>query len=238
MLILAMDTGQEVVSIGLADGQSIICEHHFRRKMSVLQTLTPSIQQILSDAGYTPADIELIATGLGPGSFTGLRIGVTTAKTMSYALKTPITGVGTLDAISRNISVAEDCIICPAVHARKGEAYYAFFNNKNTPLSNYKADTIANICHDAASYNSKVVLCGDGAIKNADMIKTIMGDRVDIAGEEHSFPRAASIISCALSKYETSGPDDAFALVPSYVKKPTPVIVMEEKEREARQAKK
>lgn len=238
MLILAMDTCQEVVSLGLADGRSIICEHHFRRKMSVLQTLTPSILQILADAGYTPSDMGLIATGLGPGSFTGLRIGVTTAKTMSYALKIPIVGVGTLDAISRNISVAEDRIICPAVHARKGEAYYAFFDSKYTPLSDYNADTTDNICKDAASYQSKVVFCGDGAVKNADMIKSMMGDSAQIVGDEHSFPRAASIISCALAKYETSGPDDAFALAPSYVKRPTPVVVMEEKERETRQAKK
>jgi tRNA threonylcarbamoyladenosine biosynthesis protein TsaB len=104
MRILALETTEKIPSIAALDGTHVLRAALLDPARRSAQTLVPGIKQLLADVGWRPADIQLIALTIGPGSFTGLRVGVTTAKTLAYATGAEVLGVGTLDVIARQSS--------------------------------------------------------------------------------------------------------------------------------------
>ena len=103
MIILAIDTSTVVASVALMDDEKLLGEYSINNKKTHSQKLMVMIKEILADLQIKPWDIDVFAASIGPGSFTGLRIGVTTAKAMGYATKKPVIGVPTLDALAYNV---------------------------------------------------------------------------------------------------------------------------------------
>ncbi|MCX6375956.1 MAG: tRNA (adenosine(37)-N6)-threonylcarbamoyltransferase complex dimerization subunit type 1 TsaB, partial [Armatimonadetes bacterium] len=121
MKCLALDTTTDVSSIALADESGIIAEYNFAHRMDLSRRLMPNIVALLTDCGMEMKDVEAIGVSIGPGSFTGLRIGVVTAKTLAQALSIPIAGVVTLDLLAHQFDYLPDAVICPLIKVRKGE---------------------------------------------------------------------------------------------------------------------
>ncbi len=166
MLMLAIDTAQEIGALAIANDYELIAEYHFRHKNSTLRRIVPDIEGLLSDACYSPSDLNAIVVSLGPGSFTGLRIGVTVAKTLAYVLKIPIVGVGTLDALARGVAPTGTDLICPMIHARANEVYWAMFNSLgDVRLSDYRVSTVNEVLEEAENRGVPVYFCGTGAVK-------------------------------------------------------------------------
>ena len=104
MKILAVDTSSSVASAAIVDGDKLICECVLNNKLTHSQTIMPIIDDIFKKSELTPFDIDIFAVSNGPGSFTGLRIGVTTVKGLAHATGKPVVGVNTLEALAYNMS--------------------------------------------------------------------------------------------------------------------------------------
>ncbi len=126
MRVLGIDTATWTASVGVADGEAVLAEVSRRAAPSHGLSLLPLIEEVLAVAGLRGADLQAIAVSIGPGSFTGLRIGLSSAKGLAFALGLEVTGVPTLEALA-HVPRLEKGLVCPMLDARKGEVYTALY---------------------------------------------------------------------------------------------------------------
>lgn len=227
MLAIAIDSSQDIGCIALGDDSRLVAEYHYAHKMDLLRRITPNIESILSDAGRAVQDLDCAIVSLGPGSFTGLRIGVTVAKSLAYVLQKPIIGVGTLDALARGVAPAKTDVICPMIFARSGEVYWSLFDSSGLErLEDYRVSSLEEVLNAVAERGS-AHFCGTGARRNADAISATLGDSATVAAPWADFARGAVLLELGMRRFAAGDVDDAFALTPLYVRKPTPVLRME-----------
>ncbi|PIU67760.1 MAG: tRNA (adenosine(37)-N6)-threonylcarbamoyltransferase complex dimerization subunit type 1 TsaB, partial [Armatimonadetes bacterium CG07_land_8_20_14_0_80_40_9] len=129
MLILGIDTSQSLVSLAILSEERLWAEYSFFSSKTQLKRLIPTLKKVLEDAGLTVRELEGIAISLGPGSFTGLRLGLATAKGLAQGLNIPLVGIPSLDVLARNLLFAQD-LICPILDARRKEVYTAIYRSK------------------------------------------------------------------------------------------------------------
>jgi len=228
MPTLAVDTSGEVCILALGRDRQPISERRFYHKMNLLRRILPNIEGMLSDAGYVPADLDAVVVALGPGSFTGLRIGVTIAKSLAYGLSKPIVGIGTLDALARTAAPRAAELICPMIHARANEVYWTLTDSSGTQrLTDYRIGSVQEALQDLSQRDCAVYFCGTGASRNAEAIRNTLGGRA-VVGEpwlEHA--TGAALLELGLRRIEQADFDDALSLTPLYVRKPTPLVRLE-----------
>ena len=130
MRILAIDTTATIAAGAICDGDKLITEFTVRTTLTHSETMLPMIKSMLETAKMDISDIDIFACSAGPGSFTGVRIGVSTVKGLAFASNKPCIGVSTLEAMSHNLDcVANDAIVCAVMDARRGQLYNALFKN-------------------------------------------------------------------------------------------------------------
>lgn len=132
-MLLAFDTATHAVTVALHDGTSVVAESTVVDPLRQGELLAPKIRQVLRDAGVEPAELARIAVGVGPGPFTGLRVGVVAARTMGVALGIPVVGVCTLDVIAAAVQSPEPFLV--ATDARRKEVYWARYGSPSARLS-------------------------------------------------------------------------------------------------------
>jgi len=217
MKILAVDTSSKVASAAIVDGDKLICEEVLNNKLTHSETLMPMIKRVFDKSELTPADIDLFAVSNGPGSFTGLRIGVTTVKGLAHACKKDIVGVNTLLALAYNLPYCP-YIICPIMDARRGEVYNAIYKFNDDILNEVvapRALPLVNVLEELLSKNEKVVFLGDGVPVFKDVIIEKLGDLAVFAPQNANEQRASSVAEAAKSKDKLK----YFELVPEYLRK-------------------
>ena len=228
MLAIAIDSSQDICALALGTESRLVAEYHFHHKMSLLRRMLPNIDELLSDAGLSKGDIEGVVISLGPGSFTGLRIGVTTAKSLAYVLGKPIVGIGALDAIARGVPCPSDGIVCPMIFARADEVYWALFDARsNERLTDYAVSRIAEVLDAAGERGTRVAFVGTGARKNLEVITARFGEEAVVRDSWYDFARGAALLSLGLARLEMGQHDDPMTLAPLYVRKPTPQVRLE-----------
>lgn len=171
MKILGIDTSTRCGSIGLIDGKEVISEHLLNLPVTHSEKLLESIDHLLRGARCSMEELDGWAISLGPGSFTGLRIGVSTIKGLAYATRKPVAGVSSLDVLAYQISPTP-YLICPILDARKGEVYTAFYRYDEANLlqrcSPYQAikpkDLVKHI-------DERVIFVGDGVKTYSDFLE-------------------------------------------------------------------
>lgn len=224
MYILGIDTSSSMLTVALSDGNKIISENHTDRQMGLLEHLAPTVEGILYENNIEITDLGAVAISLGPGSFTGLRIGMAYAKTLSYTLNIPIVGVPTLKAMAKSVSCGFADVICSLVFARVNEVYCAAFSGdlKETFID-YTFMTIEELLDNPLFKDRNTVFVGSGAIKHKDLIcEKVKGTAV--SDENGNYVKGSALNSLAFEKIEKGQSDDVKTLVPMYIKKPTPVI--------------
>ncbi len=132
-MLLAFDTATHAVTVALHDGMSVVAESTTVDPLRQGELLAPGIGQVLSEAGVTAADLTRIVVGVGPGPFTGLRVGVVTAKTMAATLGIPVAGVCTLDVIAAAVQAPSPFTV--ATDARRKEVYWARYGSPTVRLT-------------------------------------------------------------------------------------------------------
>lgn len=179
MIILAFDTTAVTASVALLDGKTVIAESSVHNKLTHSEKILPMADELLKNSGYTIDDVDLLAVSRGPGSFTGVRIGVSTVKGLSFANNIPVIGVSALEALAENVRLLsfdpiDTIYILPSMDARRNELYNSVFSFDGTVLARTEEDRAIS-CEEVFAEISKVpgkyFICGDGAEKLYSFLK-------------------------------------------------------------------
>lgn len=228
MLILAIDTATKIGSVALyEDKTGIIGEINLYVKVNHSNVIMKAVDSLFDLSGYTIKDVDKIAVTTGPGSFTGIRIGVAIAKGLAYSLEKPIIGINELDVLAETGEEREGLIV-PLIDARKERVYYSQYKYENRKLvrkEEYKDGELRDILEKLKG--EKVVFIGDGAIVNQELIKEIMGEDNIVFSKANSIPRAAMAAQMAL-QHEN---DNIYTLEPFYLNKSQAEREKEEREK-------
>lgn len=166
MKILALETSAKSVSAAVVENGTILCSTYQNTGLTHSRTLMPLVDAMLSAADMKIADMGLIAVAQGPGSFTGLRIGVSAAKGLAWTLDVPCCGVSTLLAMAQNLRHMEGCTIICAMDARRNQVYNAMFRVENGQLLRLAEDRaigLAELAEELKENSDKKLVVGDGA---------------------------------------------------------------------------
>ena len=219
MYILAIDTSGNVLTCAVSDDEKILAEEYSDVSKTHSESLMPMIDDVLKKAFLDIKDIEAFACAVGPGSFTGLRIGVATVKAFAQAGKKVCIGVGTLEGLAQNGILFEGSI-CPMIDARHGEVYSAIFKsdaNEVKRITQTGAYAVKDLLLDMPKVNT--LFLGDGADVNCEEIKKAFGEKAFFAKRGMRYNRAASIVSVAFNKISLGETLSYFDLTPLYIKK-------------------
>jgi tRNA threonylcarbamoyladenosine biosynthesis protein TsaB len=228
MLALAIETSGDVAGLALATEEGLVSELDFSHRMDLLRRLMPNVDGLLGDAGRSPHDLDAVVISLGPGSFTGLRIGMAAAKSVAHVLGKPIVGVPTMDVLAHGASAARPKSIATLIHARPQEVFWAIYRcdaGRPVRLAEDRVSPVQDVMREAKR-QSKIVFCGNGAERNREALEAEFGPSC-VLDERFHTPRAAVLASLGIERLMRGESDDVFGLAPRYVRRPTPVVRIE-----------
>jgi len=221
MLILALDTSTPVGSVALLSDETVLARASADVKGQHGELLIGTIARCLEEGGRTLADVDLLAVGIGPGSFTGVRVGVATVKGLALSNGLPLIGVVSLVAMARSVGPGEG-VVAPLVHAHRGEVYAAVYRRDDAgpqilvePFNALPAEAARQIREAAGG--APLLVLGDGYRRYAAAFGEHLGV-FDAAPEAHDAPDAAAIGLEGRRRFVADGPDDTAALEPLYVR--------------------
>lgn len=221
MIILALDTSAATASAAVAKDGFLIGEISVRNGKTHSQKVIPMIDSLLKMLDYKPEDLDLLAVANGPGSFTGLRIGVVTIKAMAYALNIPVVEVSTLMALAYTVN-EQDGLICPIMDARNRQVYTGLYRTENGSLSVVKEDSgmdIDELTNILKNCNEPVHFVGDAVPLYEEYIKE-NGIDARFASDDIFTHRAATVAHLAwLMQKDEKNIKDAFHVIPNYLRK-------------------
>lgn len=219
MLILALDSTAVVASVALCRDDTPIASFTVKNGNTHSETLLPMVEAVLKTAGITVNDIDLFACSVGPGSFTGVRIGVSTVKGLAFGKDKPCAAVSTLEALAENL-VPSSGILCPVMNARRGQVYNALFrfeNGKLTRLCPDRALSVADLEAELLTLGEPVTLSGDGIPEFSRLATQIVPAEVS----DHLIDQnAVSVAKCARRAYLEGRQCTDAELAPIYLRLP------------------
>ena len=202
MKILAIDTSTPSGSIALLEDDQLIAESTTCIQKTHAERLLPSIKTLLDNIGIKPEDIDGFALTTGPGSFTGLRIGLSTIKGLSWSLNKPVVGVSTLEALAMNIPYS-DKPVCPMLDARKKEVYAAVYKCNNNLPECIMPDTALSPDNLINKIKEPTIFLGDGIKVYGSLIKDMLKDTAVIAPAHLWQIKASSVGLLAWKKFKS-----------------------------------
>jgi tRNA threonylcarbamoyladenosine biosynthesis protein TsaB len=164
MIILQIETATTICSVALARDGKVVAFKQVDQRNAHAEVITVFIDELLSVSGFNYADIDAIAVSCGPGSYTGLRIGVSTAKGLCFALDKPLIAIETFEGIET------DMLLCPMIDARRMEVYTAVFNSKGENIKPTAAEIIDENSFADLLQDNKILFFGDGAEKCREVL--------------------------------------------------------------------
>jgi tRNA threonylcarbamoyladenosine biosynthesis protein TsaB len=217
MLLLSIDTSTRGCSVALHRDTGLMANYELYTDRSSSSMLTTLISSAVEHAGYTLQDLDAVAVAKGPGSYTGLRVGVSTAKGLCYALDIPFIGINTLEAMALQVNpfFPEDHLFCPMIDARRMEVYASVFNFENHIVEPTKAVILQEDSFGALLENNKVVFFGDGAAKCKPLFEQ-NPNAVFIS--EDIKPSARTVGKLAIIAFEKGEFEDVATFEPFYLK--------------------
>lgn len=203
MKILSIETAGTICAVALTEDNNLIREEILEDGNTHSVKLMPLVDKLLKETNTTVNDIDLFSCDIGPGSFTGIRIGVSTIKAFIDVTNKKAVGVSSLEILARNID--EDGIICSLIDAKNNNVYCGLFEkkeNKYTQIDELKFDNINNIIDLVKNKNKKIIFVGNGSIAYKDMIESEMKEAIIISDEEKNKLNARNIGKKAFEKKE------------------------------------
>lgn len=219
MRVLAVDTATNVASVAVAENGKLVGEYTINNKKKHSQLIMTLIEKLLCDLSLSVNDIDLFAVANGPGSFTGLRIGVAAMKALAHSTGKPIVGVSTLEALAYSVPWCEHIII-PILDARRNNIFTASYiwDDEFHALGDIEAMTIEECVKDCGELLD-VLFIGDGVEVHRDYITEHLGDRAYFPPSAMLETKAASVAMLAEEKYNKGEYDSYLTLKPFYLKK-------------------
>jgi tRNA threonylcarbamoyladenosine biosynthesis protein TsaB len=219
-LILQIETATTSCSVALAAGGKVLDFKEVNERNKHAEVITVFIEQILTAANLTYQDLDAIAVSCGPGSYTGLRIGISTAKGLCFALDKPLIAIETLEAMAYGVITDhqhlfdKDTLLCPMIDARRMEVYCALFNADGTKVRATAADIIDENSFSEFLSDRKILFFGDGA----DKCEAVLGANPNALFLPAYVNSATHLTQRALQKFNQKEFEDVAYFEPYYLK--------------------
>lgn len=218
MKILAVDTSSKICAVAILEDNKVIDEIKLDNGKTHSENLMPIIKEILDKNNLTLKDMNLIAVSVGPGSFTGIRIGIATIKPMAEVYNLPVASVTSLETLARNIENKEkDFTIISLIDARNNQVYAGFFDTEYNLKEDEIAEDIDEVLKKAGKY-SKIIFVGDGAIIHKEKIEENLKDRNIIFTKENN-QSAINTGKIGYKKFLEKNLKNADTILPIYLRK-------------------
>ncbi|KUO50024.1 MAG: hypothetical protein APF76_06045 [Desulfitibacter sp. BRH_c19] len=233
MIVLGIDSSTQVNTVALIDHGRLLTETIMNTRKNHSQRLMPTIDMILKEVGINITDIDGVAVSSGPGSFTGLRIGMTTAKAIAWSLNKPLVGIPSLDGIAYNAQGVSG-IICPILNARRNEVYTALYRIKNGELErlcDYMVIDPVKLIKKLDANEGQITLLGDAIEEFALVFEKNLGDRLTIPTSANRLPRASQVAYLGWKRLLKGETDNVINLSPLYIRKSDAEMKLDQRKR-------
>lgn len=221
MKILAVDTSATAASVAVAEENKLIGEFSINTALTHSQTLMPMVDELLKNTGLSVNDIGAVAVNAGPGSFTGVRIGVAAVKGIAFPKNLPCVSVSTLESMAYNM-LGSDCVVCSVMDARCSQVYNALFRVKDctvTRMTDDRALSLTDLKNELQYISEKVVLVGDGAVLCSEFLGSEL-ENIMLAPFNNRIQTASSVAYAAFEKINNGETLTADELMPVYLRLP------------------
>jgi len=217
MTILAIDTSNYVLGVALLEDNQVLGEYMTNLKKNHSVRIMPAIQTLMKDCERVPADLTKIVVAKGPGSYTGVRIGVTIAKTLAWTLNIPLVGISSLEILAAGTGRYFDGYVSPIFDARRGQVYTALYQYQNSKLTAVKQDQLV-MLNDWAlklqEMDKPILFVGNDLPIHQAKIEEILGEKAIFARVTEHNPRPAELAWLGLDKPG----EDLHSFVPNYIR--------------------
>jgi tRNA threonylcarbamoyladenosine biosynthesis protein TsaB len=216
MYVLAIDTSAGAVGAAIADGGGLIGQLELAAGRQASETLLPLVTSLLDLCGLSLAGMDALAVTTGPGSFTGLRIGLATVKAWVQALDKPLLAVSTLEALAYS-AYERGHLLCPILNARRGELYAALFAEGKRLLPDMLI-TPEGLAERLTAYEGPVIFCGEGLAQAGERLAALLGSRMLRAPEQRQSFIAGAAALLGRDKFLAQDLADPILLEPAYLR--------------------
>lgn len=218
MKILAVDTATKSCSVAIIEGGSLSAEITILKDQTHSKHLMELIDSGLGMSGLNAADLDGLAVTAGPGSFTGLRIGISTIKGLAHALGKPVVGLSSLEVLGWQCA-DRSSLICPMLDARKSEVYWATYRYVDDMLTRQSPENVGAPEAAVQEIQEPCVFIGSGAQLYRQRLSTALGDLAHFASDSQNIIRASSVAFLSMERFEARGSIEAADLVPHYIRR-------------------
>jgi len=218
MRILAVDTATKSCSIAIMDGETLLAEVNLVSRETHSKHLMGMVKQVLDLSGCLLSDIDGFAVTSGPGSFTGLRIGISAIKGLAMASGKLMVGVSVLDALAFQLPLISS-LICPTLDARKGEVYFALYRSCEGRLKKETEEQVLTPQEAISKINEPCLFFGEGAKTYQKIIEEEKGDLAHFLPASQNILRASTVALIGIDRFKKDMPDDIDEFVPHYIRK-------------------
>ena len=219
MLILAFETTAKAGSVALSENGRLLGEFYQNTGLTHSQTLLTMAEDLLRSCGKTAADVTAVAVAEGPGSFTGVRIGVAAAKGFAWGAEIPCYGISTLEAMAKTLGIWKG-YVCPCMDARRSQVYNALFHVEGGIIRRIQPDraiALADLAEEVKNLEEPIFLVGDGSNLCYNTLRDAVPGLV-LPPEHRMHQRASGVALLAEEKIAAGEPGDANALAPNYLR--------------------
>lgn len=228
MKILAVDTATKSCSVAIMDGETSLAEISLISVKTHSKHLMGMVKQVFELSGCHLSDIDGFAVTRGPGSFTGLRIGISAIKGLAMASGKSMVGVSVLDAFASQLSFTSS-LICPALDARKGEVYFALYRSCEGRLKKETEEQVLTPQKAISKINEPCVFFGEGAKTYQKVIEEEKGELACFLSPSQNILRASTVALISMDRFKNDMADDIGEFVPHYIRKSDAELAGEKK---------
>lgn len=220
MLILGIETATQQVSVAIGGHEGVLAVFELSRGRRHAETLTPAIEFVCRQADIEICEFGVIAVDIGPGLFTGMRVGLAAGKAIAHALRVPMIGISSLDLLAFPLRYA-DRTVAAVIDARKGEVFYALY--RPVPggvqrMTDARCTSVDELAADLMARGQTVLCVGDGALRYREQIASVL--RCDFAEQFLSYPSAAPLVQLAHAKALREDWVNPWEIQPMYLRAP------------------
>ncbi len=220
MFVLGIETSTTQTSVAVGNENGVVAAAVLGRGEPNHEVVTPAIRQALEWSKIRLTQLTGIAVGLGPGLFTGMRVGIATAKTMAQSLSIPIAGFASLDVIALQAQHARR-LVCSVIDAKRGEVFFAFYRPVPAGVARqgtFEALLPDRLAAELEAIREDVLVVGNGGLAYRSVLQEA-GPHVEFASAAYAYPRAAGLVELAIPRFQREDFDRLFDLQPIYLRK-------------------
>jgi len=220
VLVLGIETSTEQTAIALGTEQGIVAGAMLAAARPGGEMVVPAIEHLLAWSNVSLSSLGGIAVGLGPGLFTGMRVGIATAKTLAQTLQVPVVGLASLDLVAFSVAYVRT-LIGAAIDAKRGEVFYAFYVPVPGGIARQTEFEVGSPAHLTAELEARredILMVGNGALAYRRELEEA-GNHVSFASPAHAFPAATALVELSIARLTREDFDRLYELKPIYVRK-------------------